>query len=509
MAGGSARSTRSTRKSTRVKRKTDKDAHLTCEEGGDKLRPNDDIMDGGGEDEIKFNEPKSGVSKEALPALPLSENLPVPKRRRTAAFRDGDIEMHDNPNDAPSEKAESPGEPNTTDAHAIDSAVLKSSEVGHDVPVDEIRSVDLASEARPSIEAQSQSLCVQSLDAPTRLSSTAHMQKPIKSSIETPQMQNSVDKSSSETSGNIMSSAVGPLIVETSQNQSERRDERKRQDQQLDSQSHVHKDEEDFQLQLADRTESRKDLKTVGGVDCGSARGVDAHDKQSGQTYPSHLSEAQSDYSKSEDATKIKGIEKDGDLSKNDKIKPDKSKADGEIPVVDGDDLNVIGGTVGLSSNDEPLSLPILPTCSVREIHHNKDLERKLDSSKTKDPTDVKLALDIEFQFPRAKVQKQAPSVDQLKMALYLESTRINRGAANERAFASYWESLERYITLGSHVGNGNRSSSGLEEMLNSFLTTKKLKYLHNKLILGENFCSVVHALSFLQSNLTLDFVYS
>jgi hypothetical protein len=103
----------------------------------------------------------------------------------------------------------------------------------------------------------------------------------------------------------------------------------------------------------------------------------------------------------------------------------------------------------------------------------------------------------IEFQFPVPGNHKQSLSVTQLKMALFLESSRVDRGtgASSERAFANYWESLERFITLTSHLTSPNRSSFQIDETLNSFLTTKKLKRLHNKLILGKSvmFSPIIH----------------
>jgi hypothetical protein len=82
-------------------------------------------------------------------------------------------------------------------------------------------------------------------------------------------------------------------------------------------------------------------------------------------------------------------------------------------------------------------------------------------------------------------------------MALFLELSRVDRGtgASSERAFANYWESLERFITLTSHLTSPNRSSFQIDETLNSFLTTKKLKRLHNKLILGKSvmFSPIIH----------------
>jgi hypothetical protein len=93
----------------------------------------------------------------------------------------------------------------------------------------------------------------------------------------------------------------------------------------------------------------------------------------------------------------------------------------------------------------------------------------------------------VEFEFPHLEQSKKhTPSINQLKMALFLESSRVHRGKDGDRAFAKYWESTSRFITLSSHATGVGRSSVGIDDTFISFLTTKKLKILHNKLILGE-----------------------
>jgi hypothetical protein len=100
----------------------------------------------------------------------------------------------------------------------------------------------------------------------------------------------------------------------------------------------------------------------------------------------------------------------------------------------------------------------------------------------------------VTFEFPQLKhSKKQTPSINQLKMALFLESSRVHRDTDGNRAFAKYWESISRFITLASHATGLSRSSVGIDDTFTSFLTTKKLKILHNKLILGESFQAACH----------------
>mmetsp|Transcript_21056 Transcript_21056/g.45649 ORF Transcript_21056/g.45649 Transcript_21056/m.45649 type:complete len:1184 (+) Transcript_21056:404-3955(+) len=98
----------------------------------------------------------------------------------------------------------------------------------------------------------------------------------------------------------------------------------------------------------------------------------------------------------------------------------------------------------------------------------------------------------MSIQYPKTTQTRQAPSVGQLKMALYLEASKAHRGNGAERIFANYWETLEKYISLGTHDGAIQRvrsdlsaSCAGIEATLRGFLKTRKMKRLHNKLILA------------------------
>lgn len=88
----------------------------------------------------------------------------------------------------------------------------------------------------------------------------------------------------------------------------------------------------------------------------------------------------------------------------------------------------------------------------------------------------------------RTRIRK-APSVSKLKMALFLEASKAHSENGAERIFANYWETLGQYLTLESHgalkrVRPDLRSRAGIESILSGFLKTRKMKLLHNKLIL-------------------------
>ena len=79
-------------------------------------------------------------------------------------------------------------------------------------------------------------------------------------------------------------------------------------------------------------------------------------------------------------------------------------------------------------------------------------------------------------------------TVEEIKMDLFMESIRIHRGKSAERCFADYWDSLGHYLSKGLNrlqplqLTEDFRSNI-VGNSLQKFLITKKLRYLHNKLI--------------------------
>ena len=84
-----------------------------------------------------------------------------------------------------------------------------------------------------------------------------------------------------------------------------------------------------------------------------------------------------------------------------------------------------------------------------------------------------------------------APCLDTMKMNIFLEGCKAHRGKGPERRFADYWDALARNIALGlrgkdrSKRCSNDEACNGIEYILSSFLTTKRLKRLHNELILA------------------------
>lgn len=82
-------------------------------------------------------------------------------------------------------------------------------------------------------------------------------------------------------------------------------------------------------------------------------------------------------------------------------------------------------------------------------------------------------------------------NTEDIKLALYLEGTKIHRGKGAERLFSDYWDALGRYISVevGRHIRRSRcgdtYSNASLEPLLKTYLKTRKLRKLHNKLILS------------------------
>ena len=72
-------------------------------------------------------------------------------------------------------------------------------------------------------------------------------------------------------------------------------------------------------------------------------------------------------------------------------------------------------------------------------------------------------------------------------MALFMEASRVHAGNKPERIFANYWDALEKYIAPPRHSSSAPRSDPSFKfnATLQLFLKTRKMKRLHNKLILA------------------------
>ena len=85
-------------------------------------------------------------------------------------------------------------------------------------------------------------------------------------------------------------------------------------------------------------------------------------------------------------------------------------------------------------------------------------------------------------------------SFTEVKLEIYRECLRIYRGKGPERRFAKYWEQLGLYtssaISLMPNIHSRLRSVSGvgsIDDFLNSFLISRRLRQLHNTLVLGKS----------------------
>lgn len=82
-------------------------------------------------------------------------------------------------------------------------------------------------------------------------------------------------------------------------------------------------------------------------------------------------------------------------------------------------------------------------------------------------------------------------SIDQIKARLYIVGYKTHYGKGAEKLFANYWDALCNFLGVSTKDRNAANHScilNGSRKAIRKFLTTKKLKRLHNMLILGKFF---------------------
>jgi hypothetical protein len=78
------------------------------------------------------------------------------------------------------------------------------------------------------------------------------------------------------------------------------------------------------------------------------------------------------------------------------------------------------------------------------------------------------------------RIRTSETNIDRLKIAIYMEAANVYRGRGVERRFADYLDGLGRYLSSGSVRSNDDVATNGINNVLQIFLTTKKLRKLHN-----------------------------
>jgi hypothetical protein len=78
------------------------------------------------------------------------------------------------------------------------------------------------------------------------------------------------------------------------------------------------------------------------------------------------------------------------------------------------------------------------------------------------------------------------PTFDQIKARIYFIGCNVHRGKGAERIFANYWSSLSLYLSTKTSAASSRKCRDAFGE----FLTTRKLRRLHNILIFGKAPCS-------------------
>jgi hypothetical protein len=88
------------------------------------------------------------------------------------------------------------------------------------------------------------------------------------------------------------------------------------------------------------------------------------------------------------------------------------------------------------------------------------------------------------------RIRISEANTDRLKIAIYMEAANVYRGRGVEKRFADYLDGLGRYLSLDTSVrSNCDVATNGINNVLQVFLTTKKLRKLHNlyvKALMGQ-----------------------
>lgn len=89
--------------------------------------------------------------------------------------------------------------------------------------------------------------------------------------------------------------------------------------------------------------------------------------------------------------------------------------------------------------------------------------------------------------------------IEGIKARLFGLACSVHRGSGPERRFSVYWEALSKFLSFQVLSGalSGDQSNiAGIQAELNSFLATKKMRKLHNRLVMGK-FGKSISPLSF------------
>ncbi len=125
--------------------------------------------------------------------------------------------------------------------------------------------------------------------------------------------------------------------------------------------------------------------------------------------------------------------------------------------------------------NDEP---PLKSTVGFQDTNALDRTKERIDSEET-------------------RIKKDAASLKKLKLKLYMEATKVHMGEGSDRLFADYWDALGRYLSAGDSARSADdTATNGVETILSSFLSTGKLRKLHNlyvKMLMKQSSATRVH----------------
>ena len=88
--------------------------------------------------------------------------------------------------------------------------------------------------------------------------------------------------------------------------------------------------------------------------------------------------------------------------------------------------------------------------------------------------------------------------MNRIKVLLYTAGSQIHRGRGFERIFSMYWDALCRRLSGPQSIS----VSTQCDRVIAAYLKTKRLRKIHNKLVMGKSCCIAVLFLDFLSISL-------
>jgi len=180
--------------------------------------------------------------------------------------------------------------------------------------------------------------------------------------------------------------------------------------------------------------------------------------------------------------TAVDDVEMENTSQSSENKTTETTRIEGDAASMDVDETSITTPSEQMPQHEEDSTNAVIMT-DAAPIHHQVSVSTTAESP----PSPELLSTSSNNFETTPHTAKKPPTVSQLKMALFMEASRVHAGNKPERIFANYWDALEKYIAPSRHSSSAPRSDPSFKfnATLGLFLKTRKMKRLHNKLILA------------------------